>query len=107
MLAFGLIDISQALYNRYHVEPDEKSNKVSHVAHLSGAIGGILVGIIILKNRKVESWETKLKILCMVLFGCFIGGCIFWNITADYIMAKFYFPSKDFQDYSECENPSL
>ena len=90
------------------MEPDEKSNKVSHVAHLSGAIGGILVGIIILKNRKVESWETKLKILCMVLFALFIGGCIFWNVAADYIMpTKFCFPSKDFQNYSECKNPSL
>jgi rhomboid-related protein 1/2/3 len=123
VITYAVIDIGLALYNRYHLQPDGKPNKVSYVAHLSGAIGGILVGIIILKNRKVESWETKLKILCMVTFGFFVGGCIFWNVAADYIMpttkyfensedktkisSRFYFPSQDFQNYTECSNPSL
>merc|ERR1712062_16092 len=121
VITFCLFDIGQALYNRYHAQPDGKSNKVSHVGHISGAIGGLLVGIFILKNRKVESWQTKLKILCMVIFALFIGGCIFWNVTADYIMptdkyfedgedkskisSRFYFPSQDFQNYTSCKNP--
>ena len=79
---------------------EEKYQKISIVAHLSGAVAGLLVGIIVLKNRKVHTWEIKLKILCIITFALYIGGCIFWNIAADSIMDKpFFEKSQDYQDY--------
>ena len=63
-------------------------------------MAGLLVGIIVLKNRKVHTWEIKLKILCIISFALYIGGCIFWNIAADSIMDKpFFETSQDYQDY--------
>jgi hypothetical protein len=57
--------------------------KVSYVAHLMGAISGLLIGIIVLKNRRVEHWETKLKVVCVVVFGLLIAGMIVWNVIGD------------------------
>ena len=89
-------------------DSEEKYQKISIVAHLSGAVAGLLVGIIVLKNRKVHTWEIKLKILCIITFAVFIGGCCFWNIAADPIMQRymgkpFFENSQDYQDYeSSC-----
>ena len=75
------------------------------MAHLSGAVAGLLVGIIVLKNRKVQTWEIKLKILCIITYSIFIGGCILWNAMADSIMSAPFFPaSQDYKSYENCSS---
>ena len=44
-------------------------NRVSYLAHLFGAIAGLLVGIGILRNLEVESWE---KILWWIAVGLYV-----------------------------------
>ena len=76
VLTYGVVDTGVAVYNR-HVTGDVK---VSYVAHFMGAISGLLIGIIVLKNRKVEHWETKLKVVCVVIFVLLMLGMILWNV---------------------------
>ena len=41
-----------------------KNNATSYTAHLAGAVMGVVVGLVILKNRKVEFWQIWLRIAC-------------------------------------------
>ena len=36
-------------------------SNTSYEAHLTGALVGLLVGLIVLRNRRVEHWETWVK----------------------------------------------
>ena len=35
---------------------------------MAGATAGLIIGIVVLKNRRVEEWETWLKVTCVVVF---------------------------------------
>ena len=52
-------DVSWSVYKRY----DRNSNdNVSYVAHVMGAMTGLMVGLLVLKNRIEEPWEKKMKV---------------------------------------------
>ena len=36
-------------------------SNTSYEAHLTGALVGLLVGLVVLRNRRVEHWETWVK----------------------------------------------
>ena len=58
------------------------------MAHGCGALAGLMVGIAVLKNRKVEEWEIQLRKIC--LFAIVIANCcaISWNLIADNFVAS-------------------
>ena len=70
-----------AIWRRY----DEQNQKVSYAAHVAGAMAGLAVGIIVLKNRKVEMWEIRLKNALIVASVLICVVLIFWNIFKDLI----------------------
>ena len=105
VILYAVIDTGWAIYRRYNLNSEKSYQKISVVAHLSGAVAGLLVGIIVLKNRKVHTWEIKLKILCIITYAIFIGGCILWNVMADSIMSEPFFPaSQDYNSYENCSS---
>ena len=64
MLVVSLLilgDVSWAVYNRILAKHNDD---VSYVAHVTGAVMGLLVGFLALRNRHVERWEivTKVKV---------------------------------------------
>ena len=68
LLAFLLlagVDTGVAIYYRYVQGID---TKVSYVAHLSGAIIGLLLGIVVLRNLREHKWERVLWWFCLILF---------------------------------------
>ena len=69
VIVYAIVDFVIAVYRRF--TSDHRQN-VSFTAHLAGAIAGLLVGIIVLKNRQVHAWELKLKMGCIISFGIFI-----------------------------------
>lgn len=48
------VDVGTALYY-YYVE--NVDTKVGYAAHFAGAIAGLLVGVNVLRNLQVETWE--------------------------------------------------
>ena len=63
LLAVSLLivgDVSLAVYKRY--SNTHSHNNTSYVAHVTGAMVGLMVGILVLRNRYVEPWEKNLKV---------------------------------------------
>eukprot|EP00092_Neocalanus_flemingeri_P000928 GFUD01000987.1.p1 GENE.GFUD01000987.1~~GFUD01000987.1.p1 ORF type:complete len:434 (-),score=96.97 GFUD01000987.1:48-1175(-) len=55
-------------------------NTTSYTAHVAGVAMGMLVGVVMLKNRRVQFWEQWLRAACCVLAGTFILVMIVVNI---------------------------
>ena len=55
---------------------------ISRAGHGFGAIVGLMVGVFILKNRKVEDWEVKMQIAAFLIFSIFVGTLVLWHISA-------------------------
>ena len=63
-------DTGLAIYSRYH-NPDDN---VGYVAHFAGAVVGLLLGIVTLRNLRVLKWETVVWWCSfVVLLGLFIA----------------------------------
>ncbi|GBM27269.1 hypothetical protein AVEN_208432-1 [Araneus ventricosus] len=76
LLIFAGTDVGVALYSRY-VE-DEKS-RTSYAAHFAGALAGLMIGMVCLRNLKIKKWE---QIVSWTLFGVFCVLMLFailWN----------------------------
>ena len=58
-------------------------NSTSYTAHGSGVVMGLLVGLIILKNRRVEHWETWLRISSCCLAVLLLIVFLILNIVLD------------------------
>ena len=88
---------------------NHRSTSTSVVAHACGAIGGLLVGIAILKNRKVERWELRLRKICRFSIAILLFAAVSWNIIADELYqsaqdTNFYSSEKDGVRSETCGN---
>lgn len=70
-------DIGQAIYNRYVLATDDQ---VGYVAHFAGAIAGLLVGINVLRNLEVKTWEKVVWWASIITYTALMTAAIFWNI---------------------------
>lgn len=70
-------DVGTAIYNRLH----EVDDRVGYVAHLAGAVAGLLVGIQVLRNLEVRSWERVLWWAAIFLYFGLMLTAIVWNIA--------------------------
>ncbi len=78
LIAFLLlagIDTGVAVYYRY-IEVD---TQVGYAAHAAGAIVGLLLGIVVLRNLRVHTWERVFWWICLLLFLCLFLAAIVWN----------------------------
>ncbi len=66
----------------------------SYSAHLGGLLVGTLVGVLIVKNIRVDPWENKLKVVCCCLLCAFVLFAICWNVFSP------YYPAANF---TECQ----
>lgn len=89
VLLYGLIDTGAAIYQRHisnKLQSATSAAKTGYVAHLSGALAGFLIGIIVLKNRRVEKWERKMKLICIFVFVILMILAMVWNAVGDYVV---------------------
>ncbi|XP_011259776.1 protein rhomboid isoform X3 [Camponotus floridanus] len=71
------VDVGQAVYNRYVLDTNDQ---VGYVAHLAGAVAGLLVGINILRNLEVQTWEKVVWWASMFTFIGLMTAAILWNV---------------------------
>ncbi|XP_032671526.1 rhomboid-related protein 3 isoform X3 [Odontomachus brunneus] len=71
------VDVGQAVWNRYVLDTNDQ---VGYVAHLAGAIAGLLVGINVLRNLEVKTWEKVVWWASMFTYTGLMTAAILWNI---------------------------
>jgi len=105
------IVITNYLWNELTFWNLNQTFNFSLVAHGCGALAGLLVGIAVLKNRKVEEWEIQLRKVC--LFAIVIANCcaISWNFIANDFVASALKRDKPYFDaevggFNQCKNVS-
>ncbi|CAK9824140.1 Rhomboid-related protein 3 [Anthophora retusa] len=76
-LVVTVVDISQAIYNRYVLETNDQ---IGYVAHFAGAIAGLLVGINVLRNLEVKTWEKVVWWASIITYTALMTAAILWNI---------------------------
>lgn len=76
-LIVAAVDVGQAIYNRYVLEANDQ---VGYVAHFAGAIAGLLVGINILRNLEVKTWEKVVWWASIITYIVLMTAAILWNI---------------------------
>lgn len=77
MLIIG-VDVGTAVYNRYTL--DLRDN-IGYTAHLAGALAGLCMGIVVLRNLQVQWHERVIKVLAAVLLLLVAIVAIVWNIA--------------------------
>lgn len=70
------VDVGTAIYYRY-IENVE--TKVGYAAHFAGAIAGLLVGVNVLRNLQVETWEKVVWWISFVIYVSSIAALIAIN----------------------------
>ncbi|XP_050700703.1 rhomboid-related protein 2-like isoform X2 [Eriocheir sinensis] len=88
-LALSVGDISMALWDTYG---SPTPSNTGHLAHLGGAIAGVLVGIYVLRNLKMRRWEKYCWWVALILYLVLIGAGIILNAT---LPVPGFFPSND------------
>ncbi|XP_055538581.1 protein rhomboid isoform X1 [Wyeomyia smithii] len=74
ILLFASCDVGFAIYSRYAVEPQSGAPSVSYVAHLTGALAGLTIGLLVLKNFEQKLHE---QLLWWVALGVYAACTIF------------------------------
>ena len=104
ILAYVVVDISMAVYS--HTMYGEH-NTTGYTAHLAGAIMGLLAGLSVLHNRRVEAWEVRLRVVCITLVSVLLLTFITWQLAGNTVhkalQGQPYFPeSKASLDHDDC-----
>ncbi|PSN39431.1 Rhomboid-related protein 3 [Blattella germanica] len=86
-LVLIVTDVGTAIYNRYF---SEETQPIGYSAHFAGALAGLLLGINILRNLQVKSWEKKLWWASICIYVALMVGAIIWNACY-----TDYFPPQD------------
>lgn len=60
LLIFTAADLSAAIYERHRTR-GSIAYRTSYGGHLAGALSGLLLGLIFLRNVRVLSWEQEVK----------------------------------------------
>jgi len=69
---FVSADVGVALYQRYI---ENTPNKVSYISHIGGFVAGLLLGIVILRNLRLKSWEQYAYWIALALFIFYVAVC--------------------------------
>lgn len=72
LLTFCFADFGTAIYERHFANPDRMAYKVSYGGHLAGALSGLLLGIVFLRNARVHHWEEIVKRVAAIIYAVLV-----------------------------------
>ena len=93
VIAWFVLDLSYTIYREFFSEDKHSVSTVSIAGHAFGGLAGVMVGIFVLHNRKVEDWERIFKIVILSIFGIALLGFILAHIVANQVGE--WFPNED------------
>jgi len=101
IIILTLHDVGYAIYVRLY----DPENRTGFMGHLCGALAGLTVGIFILDNRRVRTWEPLVQWTSLIIFILFMVTCMVWNIWGE-LWSPGFFPPKDESLYEvgNCRN---
>jgi rhomboid-related protein 1/2/3 len=73
---YCLVDTGFSIYN--HIT--DPNDQVGYIAHLSGSLAGLLIGIGVLQNLKELDWEKKLWWCALTVYFLLMSAGIFYHI---------------------------
>ena len=84
----------------------EAENNTGFMGHFCGALAGLLVGIFVLDNRRIQTGETFIQWISIGVFSLLMGFAIIWNVYGDTWYKEIYgigrfFPKPDYQLYDD------
>eukprot|EP00088_Acartia_fossae_P000593 TRINITY_DN10248_c0_g1_i2.p1 TRINITY_DN10248_c0_g1~~TRINITY_DN10248_c0_g1_i2.p1 ORF type:complete len:637 (+),score=102.63 TRINITY_DN10248_c0_g1_i2:167-2077(+) len=102
VVIYSICDLTYAIYVRLSYT----STNIGYLAHLAGGIAGLMVGLVVLKNRKSEAWEKAVKLVTLFVTLTIVVLALVWNIKGDaiyqYYYNKNYFPEQDMERVHNC-----
>ncbi|CAI2723327.1 unnamed protein product [Schistosoma spindalis] len=78
IILLGGGDTGLAIYAR--LKNPDKRTRVGFSAHFGGFIAGLLLGVVILRNLKVEKWEKVFFWICILFYVLFSIAAILFNV---------------------------
>ena len=57
---------------------------VSYTGHAFGGLAGLLVGGVLLENRRVEQWEERAKAIAFVIFYALMVSLVLWHVIGTF-----------------------
>ncbi|KAK9874302.1 hypothetical protein WA026_002655 [Henosepilachna vigintioctopunctata] len=95
-------DIGTAIYNRYVLDVGEH---IGYVAHLTGAIAGLLVGLNVLRNLEVNQREKIIWWTSIIVYTSLMATAIIWNLAwPSYWPQKNVILVNDYQGFNNSAN---
>ncbi|XP_059085995.1 protein rhomboid-like [Tigriopus californicus] len=88
LIVFVVVDVGQIVYKVYFLG---RPGNTSYTGHAYGALTGLITGIFILENRKVEDWERWIEWSALILFA--LGLCA---LILVHIVNPGFFPEQDY-----------
>lgn len=79
LVAFTSLDLGTAIYER-HFKVGSVAYRTSYGGHLAGALSGLLLGLIFLRNARVLHWEQETKKWASVLYVGLMVSLFHFNI---------------------------
>lgn len=95
MLLIISLDLGYAFWDTYLASTPSNTG---HMAHFGGALAGVLVGVLILRNLRVEKWERIFQWVSLVVFVVVILVCVGLNAG---LPVPQYFPENDYSSVAE------
>jgi len=101
IIILTLHDIGYAIYVRLY-DPD---NRTGFMGHLCGSLAGLTVGIFILDNRRVRTWEPVVQWMSLIIFIMFMATCVVWNVWGEEWSPGFFPPlDESLYEVGKCRN---
>ena len=79
ILFSAIADVGFAVWDRYS-KKISVGPPVSYTAHLMGALAGLTIGLVVLKNFEQKLHEQYMWWIALALYVAYIVFAIFWNL---------------------------
>lgn len=94
ILAVMALDLGYAIWDTYSAT----ETATGHMAHFGGAVAGMLMGVVVLRNLEVEKWENYCR---WTSLGLFVALMVCGVLLQVFLPIPEYFPDNDWSSIAQ------